>query len=151
MNSKTKEGASEGTQRARRGREGAEALELDELTHQIIGAAMKVHTAPGPGLLESAYEACLSYELVKAGFEAERQKRLPVVYESLRLEEGYRIDLLVEREVIVELKAIARIDELHKAQLLSYLRLSDCRLGLLINFHTSHLRDGICRVINTRR
>jgi GxxExxY protein len=111
---------------------------------------MRVHTALGPGLLESAYEACLAYELTNTGYSIERQKRLPLVYGELRLEEGYRIDLLVEA-VIIELKAVTRIDDIHEAQLLSYLRLSGCEVGLLINFHVKHLRDGLRRVINAKR
>lgn len=132
-----------------RGRGGPDRL--NGITEQIIGAAMRVHTALGPGLLESAYEACLAYELTKAGLALERQKKLPIVYGELRLEEGYRIDLLVDGCVVVELKAAARLDEVHSAQLLSYLRLSGCEIGLLINFHVAHLRDGIRRVINTRK
>ena len=96
---------------------------INQITEQIIGAGMRVHTALGPGLLESAYEACLAYELTKAGFSIERQKKLPIAYGELRLEEGYRIDLLVEKAVIVELKAVTRLEEVHEAQLLSYLRL----------------------------
>ncbi len=124
---------------------------LNKITEQIIGAAMRVHTALGPGLLESAYEACLAYELTKAGFSVERQKKLPITYGELRLEEGYRIDLLVGGVVVVELKAVARLDDVHEAQLLSYLRLSGCEVGLLINFHVRHLREGIRRVINTKK
>ena len=95
---------------------------INKITEQIIGVAMRVHTALGPGLLESAYEACLAYELAKAGLAVERQKKLPLVYGELRLEEGYRIDLLVENVVVIELKAITRLEEVHEAQLLSYLR-----------------------------
>jgi GxxExxY protein len=124
---------------------------LNKITEQIIGAAMRVHTALGPGLLESAYEACLAYELTKAGFSVERQKKLPITYGELRLEEGYRIDLLIGGVVVVELKAVARLEDVHEAQLLSYLRLSGCEVGLLINFHVRHLREGIRRVINTKK
>jgi len=124
---------------------------INQITEQIIGAAMRVHTALGPGLLESAYEACLAYELVKAGLSVERQKKLPITYGKLQLEEGYRIDLLVENTVVVELKAISRLEDIHEAQLLSYLRLSGCSVGLLLNFHVSHLREGIRRVINTKK
>jgi GxxExxY protein len=131
------------------GRGGTE--KINQITEQIIGAGMRVHTALGPGLLESAYEACLAYELTKTGFSIERQKRLPIVYGELRLEEGYRIDLLVGKAVIVELKAVTRIEDIHEAQLLSYLRLSGCEVGLLINFHVKHLRDGLRRVINTKK
>jgi len=124
--------------------------ELNHLTEKIIGAAMRVHSALGPGLLESAYEACLAHELEISGHAAIRQKRLPIVYRDLKLDEGYRIDLFVDDRVIVELKAIERILPVHEAQLLSYLRLASCEVGLLINFHVRHLREGIRRVINTR-
>jgi GxxExxY protein len=134
------------------GNGGHRSLEkINQITEQIIGAGMRVHTALGPGLLESAYEACLAYELTKTGFSLERQKRLPIVYGELRLEEGYRIDLLVGKAVIVELKAVTRLEEVYEAQLLSYLRLSGCEVGLLINFHVKHLRDGLRRVINTKK
>jgi GxxExxY protein len=125
--------------------------DLNRLTERIIGAAMRVHTALGPGLLESAYEACLAYELTEAGLKVERQRKLPITYRELRLEEGYRIDLLVENLVVVELKAVEQLRDVHEAQLLSYLRLSSCEVGLLINFHVRHLRDGIRRVINSRK
>lgn len=111
---------------------------------------MKVHSTLGPGLLESAYEACLAYELAQLGLAVDRQKKQPIVYENLKLEEGYRIDLLVDQRVVVELKAIERLRDVHEAQLLSYLRLSGCEVGLVINFHVAHLRDGIRRVINSR-
>ena len=124
--------------------------ELNLLTGQIIGAAMKVHSTLGPGLLESAYEACLAYELTKLGLSVERQKRQPIIYGELKLEEGYRIDLFVDRRVVVELKAIEQIRDVHEAQLLSYLRLARCEVGLVINFHVPHLREGIRCVINSR-
>jgi GxxExxY protein len=134
------------------GSEGRRGIEkINKITEHIIGAGMCVHTALGPGLLESASEACLAYELAKAGYFLERQKRLPITYGELRLEEGYRIDLLVEKVVIVELKAVTMIEDIHEAQLLSYLRLSGCEIGLLINFHVKHLRDGLRRVINTKK
>ena len=123
-------------------------MEINELTGKVIQAAMKVHTALGPGLLESAYETCLEYELKKMGLKVERQKPLPLIYEEINLECGYRIDLLVEETVIVELKAVEELAPIHHAQLLSYLRLAGKKLGLLINFHTEHLRDGIVRKIN---
>jgi len=123
-------------------------MEINELTGKIIQAAMKVHTALGPGLLESAYETCLEYELKKMGLKVEQQKPLPIIYEEINLECGYRIDLLVEETVIVELKAVEELAPIHHAQLLSYLRLAGKKLGLLINFHTEHLRDGIVRKIN---
>ena len=129
---------------------GRGASDLNAVTEKIIGAAMKVHTALGPGLLESAYEACLAYELVNAGRVVERQKKLPLIYGDLQLEEGYRIDLLVDGRIVVELKAVEQLRDLHEAQLLSYLRLSGCSVGLLFNFNVRHLRTGIRRVINTR-
>jgi GxxExxY protein len=122
----------------------------DPLTGKIIEAAMKVHAKLGPGMLESAYEACLEYELKKGGFRVERQKELPIVYEDITIDCGYRIDLLVEDCVVVELKAIESVLPIHHAQVLSYLRLSGRRIGLLINFHEAHLKDGITRKINSR-
>jgi GxxExxY protein len=126
-------------------------LDRNELTGVIIEAAMKVHTRLGPGILESAYEACLAYELTKRGLKVERQKELPVVYEGVRIDCGYRIDLLVEDQIIVELKAVEELLPIHHAQLLSYLRLSGKELGLLINFHELHLKDGIVRKINSKK
>jgi GxxExxY protein len=123
----------------------------EELTRRIIGAAMRVHSALGPGLLESAYEACLLFELHREGLEVARQVELPVVYENVRIDCGYRIDLLVEDAVIVELKAVEKLSPLHHAQLLSYLKLSGKQVGLLINFNVVHLRDGIKRLVNTPR
>lgn len=121
---------------------------LNALTKSIIGAAIQVHRGLGPGLLESAYEACLAFELVELGLKVEQQKPLPVVYGGVRLDCGYRLDLLVEGEVIVEVKAINRIAPIHQAQLLSYLKLSGCKVGLLINFNVQVLKDGIRRVVN---
>lgn len=123
-------------------------MKENDLTGLIIGCAMKVHTALGPGLLESAYEACLEYELTKAGLYTERQKPLPLAYEEVHLECGYRIDLLVENSVIVELKAVETLHPIHFQQLLTHLRLSQLKLGLLINFNVPHLKDGIRRVAN---
>jgi GxxExxY protein len=131
-----------------RGEEKEATMELNDVTQEIIGAAMKVHSKLGPGLLESAYEACLEYELKKRGFKVERQKALPVVYEDVELDCGYRIDLLVGNSVIVELKAIEKLQPIHDAQLLSYLKLADLQVGLLINFHVVHLREGIKRLVN---
>ena len=121
--------------------------ELDRGTEAIIGASIDVHRELGPGLLESTYEACLAYELVQRGLKVERQKPLPVVYKGLKLDVGYRVDLLVEDRVIVELKAVDRLEPIHEAQLLSYLRLSGCKVGLLINFNVRVLRDGLKRLI----
>jgi GxxExxY protein len=120
----------------------------NELSHLIVGSALKVHTALGPGLLESAYEACLQYELIKTGLRVEAQKALPLVYESVKLECGYRIDLLVESKVIIEVKSIETVAEIHFAQVLTYLRLSGLRLALLMNFNVLHMKDGIRRIVN---
>jgi len=109
---------------------------------------MRVHTALGPGLLESAYEACLQYELIKLGLRVEAQKPLPLVYESVKLECGYRVDLLVEGKLIIEVKAVDALAEIHFAQVLTYLRLSNLRLALLLNFNVVHMKDGIRRIVN---
>ncbi|HEX8846056.1 MAG TPA: GxxExxY protein [Pyrinomonadaceae bacterium] len=123
-------------------------MEINEISGAIITAAMKVHSALGPGLLESAYEACLIYELRKNGLDVKSQLPLPVIYDGVKIDAGYRIDLLVDDSVIVELKTVERLLPVHQAQLLSYLKLSDKRAGLLINFHVHHLRDGIKRLMN---
>ena len=118
-----------------------------QLTHEIIGAAMEVHRALGPGLLESAYEECLAAELKAQGIPFERQKPLPIVYKDVKLEAGYRADLIVDTRVVVELKCIEAIAPIHEAVMLTYLRLSGCRVGLLINFFTAVLKDGIRRFV----
>ena len=120
----------------------------NEISHLIVGSALKVHTALGPGLLESAYEACLQYELIKTGLRVEAQKPLPLVYESVKLECGYRIDLMVESKVIIEVKSVEAVAEIHFAQVLTYLRLSGLRLALLMNFNVLHMKDGIRRIAN---
>ena len=120
----------------------------NEVAKVIVDCAYKVHTTLGPGLLESVYEAALAYELGKRGLQAERQKPLPVVYENIRLEEGCRADLVVSDLVIVELKSVEEIAPVHKKQLLTYLRLADKRLGLLVNFGKDKIRDGISRIVN---
>ena len=122
--------------------------ELNKITEIIIGAAMAVHRELGPRLLESAYEACLAYELPDRGCSVERQKALPVRYRGVNVDCGYRIDLLVEGKVIVELKTVERLEAIHKAQLISYLKLSGCKVGLLINFNVKVLKDGIRRLVN---
>lgn len=131
--------------------ESAEAAEmqpnLDTVTERIIGAAIDVHTELGPGLLESTYEACLVFELTRSGLTVERQKSLPVTYKNVQLDCGYRIDLLVEGVVVVELKAVDHLDPVHEAQLLSYLKLSGCTVGLLINFNVKVLKDGLRRLV----
>ena len=120
---------------------------LNLLTHEFIGCAMKVHQQSGPGLLENTYEVCLEYELIHKGFKVERQKTLPVVYNSIKLDAGYQIDLLVENEIILELKAGDELASIHEAQLLTYLKLADKKLGLLINFNVKLLKDGIKRMV----
>ena len=123
--------------------------QLNALTATIIGAALEVHREVGPGLLENAYEACLGFELLSRGLNIERQRALPVVYKNQRLDCGYRLDFLVEDTVIIEVKAIERLERVHSAQLLSYLRFSRCPLGLLFNFNAGFLtRDGLKRVVN---
>ena len=121
---------------------------INNITDKIISAAIAVHRELGPGLLESAYEACLVYELVQRGLSIEQQKTLPVIYRDVRVDCGYRIDLFVEKQVIVELKAVEKLEPIHKAQLLSYLKLSGCKVGLLINFNVKILKDGIHRIVN---
>jgi GxxExxY protein len=123
-------------------------LELREITEGIIGAAIEVHRELGPGLLESAYEACLAYELSRRGFDVLRQVPLPLVYKEVRLDAAYKVDLLVERSVIIEVKAVDKLDPIHEAQLLSYLRLSGCHVGLLINFNVRVLKEGIKRMVH---
>lgn len=123
-------------------------MNIDQITGSIVDAAFKVHTALGPGLLESVYERCLRHELIKRGLRVESQIWLPVIYDQMVIEGGYRIDLLVEDQVVVELKVSEQLLQLHKAQLLSYLKLADKRVGLLINFNVIHLRDGIKRLVN---
>jgi len=122
--------------------------ELNRISGQIIDAAIKVHSKLGPGLLESTYQACLIFELQRRNIRPRPQVELPIRYDNVLIEVGYRLDLLVEEEVIVELKSVEAIDPIHEAQLLSYLKLSGKRLGLLINFNVLHLKDGIRRFIN---
>jgi GxxExxY protein len=119
-----------------------------DITSQIIGAAIKVHRKLGPGLLESAYEACLAYELEKLGLQVQRQKAVPVVYENVKLECGFRADLVVASRVIVEIKCKEALHPVDHAQLLSHLRLLNLQVGLLINFHVVALKDGIKRMVN---
>jgi len=123
-------------------------LTENEFSRVVVGCALKVHSALGPGLLESAYEACLEYELIKNGPLVEVQKPLPLIYQTVKLECGYRVDMLVERKLIVEVKAVEALAEIHFAQVLTYLRLSDLRLALMLNFNVVHMKDGIRRVVN---
>ena len=124
-----------------------QADRLNRITEVIIGAAIDVHRALGPGLLESAYQACLAYELHQRGFNVEVEKPLPLVYREVRLDCGYRLDLLVEGLVIVELKSVENLAPIHEAQMISYLKLSGCKVGLLINFNVKYLKYGIKRIV----
>lgn len=120
----------------------------NELAKIVFNAGLKVHIALGAGLLESAYEECLFYELTKSGLKIEKQKTLPLIYEEVRLEAGYRIDLLIEKKLVIEIKSVAALHYLHTAQILTYLKLSNCKLGLLINFNTVLFKNGVKRVVN---
>src|SRR5688572_2906082 len=125
-----------------------ETERLDALTEKVIGFGIDVHRALGPGLLESAYEECLCYELGQAGFCFTRQTHLPVAYKNVKLECGYRMDVVVEKSVIVEVKTVERLIAIHHAQLLSYLKMSGMRVGLLMNFHVPVLKNGLKRIVN---
>jgi len=122
-------------------------MNKEEKFRKVLDCAFKVHTVLGPGLLESAYAECLCFELLKCGLKVEKQKPLPLVYEDVKLEAGYRIDLMVENEIIIEIKSVDCLADIHLAQTLTYLKLSGCHLGLLVNFNVIHLKDGIRRVI----
>jgi len=123
-------------------------LELDKITEKIISVAIDIHKELGPGLLESTYESCMVYGLVETDLKVKQQKPLPVVYKGVKLDCVYRLDLFVEDEVIVELKSVEKFLPIHKAQLLSYLKLSGCRVGLLINFNVEILKNGLHRIVN---
>ena len=123
-------------------------MDINELSSKIIGAAIEVHKALGPGLLESAYEECLCHELSLRGMSFESQKPLPILYKGKRLDCGYRLDMVVEKAIILELKSCEKIEPIHKAQLLTYLKLSGLKLGLLLNFNVSLMRAGIVRIVN---
>jgi len=120
----------------------------NEISRQIIGCAIEVHKHLGPGLLESAYRDCLFYEIKQSGLKVEREIPMPIVYKEIRLDHGYRMDLLVENRVVVELKTVEFLNNVHSAQLLTYLKLGNYKLGLLINFDVTSLKDGIKRMIN---
>jgi len=122
-------------------------MEINFITEKIIGCAIEVHKQLGPGLLESAYEECLYYELHSSGLDTKKQVVLPLVYKEIKLDAGYRIDLLVENEVIVEIKSVDAIAEIHKAQLMTYMKLANIKVGLLLNFNVVRLKDGIIRWI----
>ena len=120
----------------------------NDISKIVFESALKVHQILGPGLLESAYEECLFYELKKHNLKIEKQKQLPLVYEEVKLDVGYRIDIIIEDKFIVEIKSVEALNDVHLAQLLTYLRLSNCKLGLLINFNVNLLKNGVKRVIN---
>lgn len=122
-------------------------LSGEDIFKLILNCAFKVHSALGPGLLENAYEECLMYELMESGLKAERQKPLPLIYKEVKLEAGYRVDLLVEDCIIIEVKAVDELSDILLAQILTYLKLSKCKFGLLVNFHVKLLKHGIKRVI----
>jgi len=123
-------------------------MEINRLTELILKCAYSVHSALGPGLLESAYEECLYYELKQSGLKVEKQKSLPLVYKEVKLDAGYRMDLLVENSVVVEIKSIEAFTDVHIAQVLTYLKLSGCKIGLLLNFNVASLKNGIKRLAN---
>lgn len=123
-------------------------MDINDITESILRCAFKVHSELGPGLLESAYEECLYYEMKKFGLVVEKQKSLPLIYYEVKLEAGYRIDLLVENKVVVEIKSIEAFTDVHTAQVLTYLKLSKCKIGLLINFNVRSLKNGIKRLAN---
>ncbi len=125
----------------------AQKLVERELTQEVIGAAIEVHRALGPGLLESAYQACLAYELTERGLAVECQKPLPLVYKQVQLDSAYRLDIVVENRVLIEIKAVDEVTPIHKAQILSYLKLSPLKVGLLLNFNVKLLKDGIYRFV----
>lgn len=120
----------------------------NELSHKVIGIAMDVHTALGAGLLESAYKECLWYSLVESGFYVEKEKAMPLIFKEIKLDIGYRIDLLVENKLVIEVKSVEAINDVHLAQTLTYLKIGNYKLGLLMNFNVVRLKDGIKRVAN---
>lgn len=120
----------------------------NEITERVIGCAIEVHRALGPGLLENAYQECLLYELADSGLIVEKQRALPLVYKEVRLDAGYRLDLIVENKVIIEVKSIEAINDIHIAQLLTYLKVSGCKVGLLVNFNVLKLTDGLKIMVN---
>ena len=120
----------------------------NEISKIVFESALKVHRSLGPGVLESAYEECLFYELKKLNLSVEKQKALPLIYEDVKLDVGYRIDIIVENKFIIEIKSVVELNDVHLAQLLTYLKLSNCKLGLLINFNVRLLKEGVRRVVN---
>ena len=120
----------------------------NEISKIVFDAALKVHQNLGPGLLESAYQECLHYELKKSGLQIEKEKPLPLIYEGVKLEVGYRVDILIENKLVIEVKSVEALNDIHLAQVLTYLKLSNCRLGMLINFNVTLIKNGIKRVVN---
>lgn len=120
----------------------------NELSKIAVDCMFKIHKNLGPGLLESAYEECLFYELSKTGLPVERQKPLPLIYETIKMEIGYRVDLMIENKLVIEVKAVEALNDIHKAQVITYLKLSGCKLGLLVNFNVTLIKDGIKRIVN---
>jgi len=135
------------SEKALRNTEGINMLLYQELTEKIIGCAIEVHKVLGPGLLESAYEECLSYELMQNGFRIERQKAVPVIFKEVKLDCGYRIDILVENKVLLELKSVEALAPIHEAQILTYMKFAEIKIGLLINFNVTKLKNGIKRFV----
>jgi len=123
-------------------------MDIEGVAHEVVDSSIKVHSVLGPGLLESAYKACLAYELCKRGLKVQIEVELPIIYDSVKVSAGYRIDLIVEACVIVEIKAVTRVLDVHDAQLLSHLKLSGMKLGFRINFNVVHLKHGIRRMVN---
>ena len=120
----------------------------NEISEKIIGCAIRVHKELGPGLLESSYQECIFYEMIQSGLHVDKQKALPLIYKDVKLDCGYRLDLLVENKVIIEIKSVDALNDIHLAQVLTYLKLSQCKLGLLMNFNVVLLKDGIKRIVN---
>ena len=135
------------SEKALRNTEGINMLLYQELTEKIIGCAIEVHKVLGPGLLESAYEECLSYELMQNGFRIERQKAVPVIFKEVKFDCGYRIDVLVENKVLLELKSVEALAPIHEAQILTYMKFAEIKIGLLINFNVTKLKNGIKRFV----
>lgn len=123
-------------------------MDIEEIAKNIVDAAIKVHTVLGPGLLESAYQKCMEYELGKNGLKAECEVVLPVVYEKIKIDAGYRIDMIVEDSIIIENKTVEKLMPIHEAQLLTYLKMKNCKLGFLLNWNVSRMKDGIKRMVN---
>ena len=122
-------------------------MELSILSEKILKCAFKVHSELGPGLLESSYEECLYYELQQIGLQVEKQKALPLIYYEVKLDAGYRVDILVENKIVIEVKAVEALNDVHTAQVLTYLKLSECKVGLLMNFNVTSLKNGIKRLV----